>query len=375
MTISEGHPWPPKVASGRDVGGEFFTKSQFVDHVSFVQHANTKAWYGDTEYTYSGPFVAGYGYGAPSFDYVSGPARNELNALGTTAIARTIPTNPSADVSVFLGELLREGLPSLIGSQFAKSGILTGAAREFLNFEFGIKPVISDVRKIANAVVRSEKILRQLKRDSGRNVRRRYEFAIEPPVVESEGPGYAEAYPNPPLSWTTGPGYRSFGRAYKTSRSWFSGCYTYHFELGDKSQSWLEEHAQKAKYLLGIELTPEVLWNLSPWSWLVDWVSNVGDIFHNVSAFADDGLVLRYGYLMNHFKQVHQANIHNLYVYNGYGNPVLKVGDSLESLYGVEVKQRIQATPYGFGLSLDGFDLRQWAILGALGISRSNSGL
>lgn len=83
----------------------------------------------------------------------------------------------------------------------------------------------------------------------------------------------------------------------------------------------------------------------------------------NVTAFADDGLVLRYGYVMQSTKTTVTSTLsgHRL---GGVAQPDLTMS------YGRETKVRRVATPYGFGLNLDGLQPRQWAILAALGISR-----
>jgi hypothetical protein len=54
-----------------------------------------------------------------------------LNALGATAVSRVEPTNPAADLSQALGELYRDGLPSLPGKQEGNLG------SEYLNMQFG----------------------------------------------------------------------------------------------------------------------------------------------------------------------------------------------------------------------------------------------
>jgi hypothetical protein len=132
----------------------------------------------------------------------------------------------------------------------------------------------------------------------------------------------------------------------------------------------MKAHQQKAEYLLGLELTPEVLWNLAPWSWLSDWVVNVGDNLHNVSAFSSDGLVMKYGYLMVESKVSQMRSLDAPLPLKGGGSI------AIPSLHTASVrKQRFRATPYGFGMNPSSFNLRQWTILGALGLTKSTSAL
>jgi hypothetical protein len=97
-----------------------------------------------------------------------------LNA-GTSFIAQTIPTNPVASGSVAMAELYREGLPSLIGASLLKerASFLRGLGGEYLNVQFGWKPLVADLKAAAKAIIDSDDILKQLARDSGRNVHRR----------------------------------------------------------------------------------------------------------------------------------------------------------------------------------------------------------
>jgi hypothetical protein len=148
-------------------------------------------------------------------------------------------------------------------------------------------------------------------------------------------------------------------------RRWFEGAFTYYLPTDYQSRRGVRSLADKASIILGTDLTPEVLWNLTPWSWALDWIGNAGDVLSNVSDYLTDGLVLRYGYMMEHsFRQ---------YVYS-YSGPQWFLGGTAVPgplIISHEVKKRVQATPFGFGLTWEGFTPRQIAILIALGISRS----
>jgi hypothetical protein len=119
-------------------------------------------------------------------------------------------------------------------------------------------------------------------------------------------------------------------------------------------------------------LTPELLWELAPWSWAVDWFTNTGDVINNISQFAGSGLVLRYGYLME------ESIVTDIYSLEGHswksglaGRPnTLSRVKIPNSVYITHVKQRIRANPYGFGVTWDALSAFQLSILAALGISR-----
>jgi hypothetical protein len=149
-----------------------------------------------------------------------------------------------------------------------------------------------------------------------------------------------------------------------TTNQWFSGAYTYYLPpLENNLLSWLGHYEAYAHHLYGIRLDPDLLWNIAPWTWAADWFANTGDIVQNWSAFTHDGLVLRYGYIMEHIK------VESVYSLVGYMFGNGRAGDCSTTIIR-ESKVRRTATPYGFGLNPGSFTTRQNATIAALGINR-----
>jgi hypothetical protein len=148
---------------------------------------------------------------------------------------------------------------------------------------------------------------------------------------------------------------------------WFSGEFCYYLNLGDSITDKLKRHTAEANKLLGVRLTPELAWNLAPWSWAADWVTNAGDIFHNVSAFQSDGLVMRYGYIMEHTTVIKTMTL------SGFSISGSTTGSfaPISLRFVKERKVRRGASPWGFGLTDTDFSPRQLAIIAALGITRT----
>lgn len=107
----------------------------------------------------------------------------------------------------------------------------------------------------------------------------------------------------------------------------------------------------------------DTLYALTPWSWALDWVSNVGDIVTNMQQFSNDNLVLKYGYVMHNRRVTTSARL----------SCVTKGGTAMHtSLISVnETKMRIQANPYGFGSEFSDLSPYQLGVIAALGLSRS----
>jgi hypothetical protein len=363
------HDWPNGRSSGRDVGGSFVSTTKSVEYNA--PKISAYAYYNGDEWTYNGPCLASIDTW-PTVGSIAPGTESQLRTDGTTAIARTIPTSPPANVSVMLGELFREGVPKAVGASLLKSRFrdYREYGSEYLNYEFGWKPIAADLKSVARTMIESEKILDQLERDSGRNVRRKFAFPTANSTSESTGTStrYAQVIGLPTGTVIWGTNNWSIRGAHERRR-WFSGCYTYHFKRPTAHANSMRGAVQKARVLYGLDLTPEVVWNLAPWSWLADWVSNAGDVMTNMSRFSRDDLVMRYGYIMEHSKNVHVDTLNNIsYSTSGLRKTVASCSPS--TTYTVETKQRYPATPFGFGLTESGFDASQWAILGALGISR-----
>lgn len=351
-----------------DQGGDFTTKIwEYSPSSCFVD------WTGPAPlwYKYRGNLLpedlSTYNWGSSSpwatETAVNPSGEDTLIQLGASAISRVAPTNPHASASVALGELKRDGLPALPGlTAAARGGRPSALAGEYLNSEFGIRPLISDLKKLANAVSKSEKILSQYYRDSGRSIRRRYSFPsttetrqfrkrhdVSPwPILMSDLWSYA--YGNVDVT------------VYSTKETWFSGAFTY-FAKPPSGFSDFRAYAQEANHLLGLGITPSVVYDLTPWSWAADWFTNLGDVLNNISMMQTDGLVLRHGYIMERF-----TNRAVVTWSGGTARDGSKPAPTHELKY--EFKRRRRATPFGFGLLAKDFTPRQWAIIAALGISR-----
>jgi len=238
---------------------------------------------------------------------------------------------------------------------------------EHLNLEFGLKPLLSDINKFLEGVYRADELLAQYERDAGphKAVRRRYEFPLKVDVdvvslPTSEWPLLAaqnSGYYNIPSGWSV-----TREREIRTRR-WFSGAFAYHLPSDYDSRKEMSRIGLLAKKVFGLNITPEVLWELAPWSWAVDWFSNTGDVIQNVSQRANDGLIMRYGYLME-----------NTIVTDTYTRPVspFNNGSPCGSVsIASEAKLRQRANPFGFGVSWAGLSPKQLSVAAALGLNRS----
>jgi len=376
ITVSEGHPFRSRKGIA-DVGGPFDTTRSWIDSKLSQTGMSYSHWIvqqgpGGVNVqevrNYSGPLLAigpdasGNMPYPPSFK----SSDTELAALGATAVSRCKPDNSIASLGTAIGELYGEGLPHLVGSSLwaDKTKAAQKAGHEYLNVQFGWLPLVSDVSDFARAVRAFDTVMKQYERDAGRLVRRRYEFpstkSQSTTVVNGAPPWFLASAGNCIATYGT----RTLERTI-TKRRWFNGAFTYHLPRGYDSRNKVDRYRLFADQFLGLNLDPDTLWSLAPWSWAVDWFSNAGDVINNVNSFTIDGLVMAYGYIMEH------TIVRDVYTYSGgtqsNGNalnvdPVVLV---------TETKVRRGANPYGFGVTWESLSPFQTSILVALGLSRA----
>jgi len=301
---------------------------------------------------------------------------NSLDELGATAIARCSPSNPSADVTQFLVETLKDGIPELTGVMLKTWRGLTHrqlrkeVGHQYLNYQFGWLPFVRDLRAIANSLIHAQEVIDQYARGSGTMIRRDYVF----PPLKSEKIITDRTAVSPWINPSAGALYDSLtsghGSVVRTERSetkrWFKGAFTYYLPPNDSGlRNDIAQHVILAKKLLGLSLTPDNIWAVAPWSWLLDWFSNTSDVLQNWTNWAIDNQVLLYGYMMEH-------SVHS-YTYTFTGPTGFKSAGTYPTdvTLVAETKVRRQATPFGFGVNWDSFTTQQKAIVAALGLSRT----
>lgn len=153
-----------------------------------------------------------------------------------------------------------------------------------------------------------------------------------------------------------------------TRRSWFSGAFTYALPKGWHSAGGLGRLRREADRL-GLDPDLDTIWNAAPWTWAVDWVTNVGDLITNVNDIAKYGLVVQYGYVMTHTKVTRTYTSTDWYTRMGPVGSSRNVPAPPVTLV-TEEKVRTPATPFGFGVDTSSLDAMQYSILAALGLSR-----
>lgn len=274
---------------------------------------------------------------------------DELWTLGGNMIARTMPTVPTMNLSVSVAELLREGLPKKLGANLRKGFSAKHVADEFLNYTFGYLPVLSDLQALALTLPRLEEKMKELVRNNGREIRR----GLRPKTVVADeswshytyifgGGGAITGYNTPRVCNHS---------VTRTTTTWFSAAYFYDLPTLPE----ISDRFAQMRYVLGLNLDAQTIWNLIPWSWLVGWLLPVEPVLQNLSVMARNNVRIQRAYIMCHSEVTHTAD-------NGRFSATLRMS----------TKQRDRASPWGFGANPKALSATQLAILASLGLSRSN---
>lgn len=231
-------------------------------------------------------------------------------------------------------------------------------ANHWLNTQFGWLPFISDLRKFYNTAKNLDRSMNQIKRDNGKWIRREgvvHASSKSEEIFSGRGTAHRPILVSP-LYEDYNSGYHSI-RLNVSQKVWCSFAFRYWIP---NTESWLWR-GRAVGSLFGVNLSPSLLWELTPWSWLADWVSNAGDVIDNMDNHLADNLAAKYAYVM--------GTTTGSFVVDSMAN---FRGGPLRSSWTYEFsrKKREVANPFGFGLTSNDLSARQWSILAALGISK-----
>jgi hypothetical protein len=246
-------------------------------------------------------------------------------------------------------------------------GILESAGGHYLNIQFGWLPLLNDVRDLVRNAFLVEKRLRQLERDNNKWVRRRGPLDAVTSTSTSRSTGFF-SQPSRVSQLYQGNETQSITTR-QVTRFWFSGKFRYYIKIPSVTDGVVKgflkaEHVNRILY--GTDLTPDLIWEIMPWSWLVDWFSSAGASMANFFEDSADNLVADYAYVM--------GNIANETEYVVSGKTNTGVPYETYQSYLTEVKQRTAGVPYGFYFIPPILSVKQIGILTALGLSRRVNG-
>lgn len=310
-------------------------------------HSDSGECYVDWDPGYS--YLAQAGSTFPAFEY------------GAEGWAKCRPGRPVLSLAVSIAEL--KEAPKLI---LKRLDSIKSIANNHLAVQFGWKPLLNDIKGLINAQATIDKRLKQLKRDNGRGVRRRCTLLAEESTDSGSVTGNlarakikgVDSLNDVPLPVTM---YRTDST---TESVWFVARWRYWIPDIDTP----EFRKRAIRKTFGLELTPALAWELLPWSWLIDWFSNVGDVISNLDYSILPDLAADYAFVMHERRKTRQVTC-SFELNQRFQAEHTAVDASAD--YELVEKYREYASPYGFDVSWPDFSPAQLGILLALGITKS----
>lgn len=370
-TWSRGHAGPPYLEGGP------FANYLWRDQFATVNHSGSWKAYKYQSYRYEGGFICDWtrlklgpllSVDPPAMGVSSCTDHGDPEPYGPSAWDQYKPGKAVADLALVLAEI-RE-VPRMLQTSArgfhelwkdAKRAITNKRklADHWLNTQFGWLPFLSDMRKFYSAYNNCERLYRQVKASNNRWVKRGGSVTdvVSTDVVRSSATvtGHYPILNSYFYATTSNTGSYQILRLYKEI-AWFEARFRYYIPNVD-TVKWKRRYL---RLLFGGSINPSLVWELTPWSWLVDWFSTVGDSISNVDNGWAENLAAKYAYVMDTAESsflvdsIHRVN-------NGV--------QTANWEFNLKTKRRAAASPFGFGLSSGDLSARQVSILGALGIS------
>lgn len=243
-------------------------------------------------------------------------------------------------------------------------------ADEFLNQKFGWAPFVKDVNDMCDVVINFDKHVDDAVANNGVWTRRRFTEPIqESETLVDQSTGLSSfCYPSLGERHVTKGSYTL--KRQRMTRLWYTGRFMSYYPEFDreKLKTGYSELTRLRQFLRlsGLEISPTTLYRVTPWTWLVDWFSGAGDYVQRVNDMVSDQVVsdkfciMRRAYDRLEYQSVFTDHAGTTNMLTWYRS--------------MEVKRREVARGlFSFSAAPSGLTDKQWAILGALGLSALGS--
>lgn len=371
-TCSVNHPdWKYRKGKAGDVGGPFYSRK-----VTFIDDPRSWVLSDNVSGPPKGFWMRGKIY--PNLDiqkmarsfydrdfhnrdqWTSANAfpRASLRAEGLKLMLKAVPTTPAWSAAAALGEL-REGLFKTPLGSLARDADPGG---EFLNYQFGILPTISDWQAYVEACDNSEKIISQLIANRGKQVRRRRSRPVSYDRTVTDLATLPVAGNGVGLNAYICRNSRLLTTKKIRRKIWFSGAFE-QYVPANADAFW--KKLQEVNAVYGVIPNPGTIWQLTPFSWLTDWFTNSDELIRQLFLAGTDGSVLVRGYVMcrSHIETTYELTTE--LNFSGTWKPV-----RLKYFLVEDILQRERSRAYAMDFEGVNLSATQLAILASLGISK-----
>lgn len=354
LNVYQDNKWVTGSYFDKDEQTVTVTPSSYVDR--YISPHNG-GWYWKYRGRYAVQPAAVHYYGSEFID----SGIDDLASYGAEAINRYRPGKPVHNFGVAIGEL--KDAPRLL---YEKVRSLREVGSNYLKFQFGWKPFLNDLFAFFDQMQNFDKELDNFQKQFGKPVRRKgplpettSEFEYDVTAGASTRGAFGSSIQSKVVT----------DRVRQKATRWFSGSFTIPVPPDNR---WLPLDAV-TRQMYGVTLTPDNLYQLVPWTWLIDWIGNVGDNVANFSALACQNMSLNYAWIMGTYEvDVHRTCELDFLSYEpGTAYPVTPWSASCHSRTSNVRKLRVSPSPFSWRFTADELNAYKLSILAALGASRS----
>jgi hypothetical protein len=346
----------PRFPKDRDVGGSFFRRAD----ITLCEGTGVGTVCGQGAYSkhkYTGMVFSEWIRSPNTGRYW--PPNTDGSAFGATAYNKMKPTKPTFEAGNAIWEF-RE-VPAQLRQRLSKDG-LKNIADYWLALQFGWKPLLNDIRHMLQFQQKAQKKIAWLLRRNGKPTSAACQLVddtSDPVMTEniygSSQPGFVNQFYLETPTW----------RRIETvsDKIWARARFRFWLPPGPAD---INHNPEMLRRLYGLYCSPQFCWNALPWTWLIDWFSNAGDVLENLDVGVADRLAADWFYVMRE-KAWDISHTNNLKLQHVDGTPVpVSVTSHAKSV----IKTRLKGDPFGFATPSNSLSGMQLSILGSLGLSR-----
>jgi len=258
------------------------------------------------------------------------------------------------------------------GSSSATLREALGASSDaYLQAEFNILPLLSDIAGIQTALSTVDKVVRNLVARQGKRQRRHFTFRWFPNLIQSPSQSVVNWYDLTSVSnGHVNVPYGGILGSY-SDVNYSESLATFHSEIEYNYYytRFQVEHARLLGLLdsLGVNLNPAIIWNAIPWSFIVDWVFGVSRWLDNRKFLNMEPVtnITRYLWSWNYMR----TRSRTIYSYATWPHAVPLHLRRLPHVY-ESVYRRSVGIPVNNSVILSGLSLKELSLGAALFLSR-----
>jgi hypothetical protein len=246
-----------------------------------------------------------------------------------------------------------------------------GAGDQFLNYQFGWSPFLQDIASVASTVANLETHVANAMGNNGHWQNRRFhEDIVESEQLIHSQTGVSNNMCTPTLSnqWVVQPHTGSFTIVLRqVTRIWYEGSFKRYRPEFDPSLTRGHpalKALEQALVLNGLRVNPTTVYRCIPYTWLADYLGSFSQGIQRLEDSLSGEMVCRRFHLMRSTFKRYEYRV-QFATFDGQAHDITWVKEA-------SVKRRANGeNAFGFSASPGGLTGMQYAILGALGASRT----